>query len=122
VIASVGDDQAGFFIDDLATGNVYVRAWGFWSAEVAQAFGGTVQAACNGKPAGTELVMDMTELKPMREEGQKSFAALMRALPGQGIPITIETASHLTKLQLLRIVTEQGAAGSVRFELGSESR
>jgi hypothetical protein len=112
-----GNDEAGFTVAfDATAKSMRVSAWGFWDAPVAVAFGDAVKVACRTCPPGTELVLDMTKLKPMREVGQESFAALMAALPGLAISkTTVVTASHLTKLQLLRIVSMHGKKSSVTF-------
>lgn len=122
MVTSVGNEEAGYSVDyDAASASVRVRAWGFWTAEVAQGFGRAVQSGCAHRPKGTSLWMDMVDLKPMREEGQASFAEIVEALGRWGFACTIHTGSHLTKLQLLRIVTERGAGARVRFEQGRAS-
>jgi len=106
----VGDDTAGYSVDATA-GGIVITAWGFWRPEVATAFAGVVAEACRGQPRGLTLTLDMRELKPMREEGQRSFAHVARSLRGLGISrTTIVTMNPLTKLQLVRLVTESGAA------------
>jgi len=111
----IGDDQAGFSVAmDTEVGAIRVRGWGFWSVEVASVFAQTVGEACLAGPKGAALLVDMTGLKPMRDEGQQSFGALIAALPRLGIArATVATDSHLTKLQLLRLVTEHGTKGCV---------
>jgi hypothetical protein len=75
-----------------------------------------VYEVCKASPKGASLLMDMSELKPLREEGQKSFGALIRMLPGLGIAKTsVHTSSQLTKLQLLRLVAEHGMKNAVEF-------
>ena len=113
-----GDEGAGFSIEfDAAAGAVSVRAWGFWGADVAKAFGPAVRDACSNKPAGTLVRMDMTALKPMREEGQLSFGSIVSQLPQLGIgQLRIQTASQLTKLQLVRIASEHGKMQFVQVE------
>jgi hypothetical protein len=117
----IGDDQAGFSVTlDAEAGAVRVRAWGFWSVEVATAFAGTVAEVCYGGPKGRALLMDMTGLKPMRDEGQQSFGTLMAALPKLGIArASVAIDSHLTKLQLLRLVAEHGRKDCVQFTSGA---
>jgi hypothetical protein len=112
----VGDDLSGFSADyDLEVGAVRVRAWGFWSIPIAEAFARTVSEACRAGPKGAQLLMDMTDLKPLREEGQRSFGALVGSLRELGVSrTTVTTASHLTKLQLLRLVAEN-APNCVEF-------
>jgi hypothetical protein len=119
----IGDDHAGFSIGhDPVRGTIEVTAWGFWSAEVATAFATKVLTACREQPGAVSLVLDMRDLKPMREEGQKSFGSLMRSLPGLGVSsATVVTTSHLTKLQLVRLATENGAGHSVQWVNGTNS-
>lgn len=113
-----GDEGAGFSVDfDLLTTTVGVRAWGFWGADVAAAFGPAVRDACRDKPPGTLLLLNMTELKPMREEGQLSFGALLAQLPELGIAgLRIRTGSQLMKLQVMRLSSEHDKARLVQFE------
>jgi hypothetical protein len=113
-----GDEGAGFSVEfDAAAGAVSVRAWGFWGADVAKAFGPAVRDACLNKPAGTLVRMDMTALKPMREEGQLSFGSIVSQLPQLGIgQLRIQTASQLTKLQLVRIASEHGKMQFVQVD------
>jgi hypothetical protein len=119
----IGDDQAGFSVGyDPTTGIIEVCAWGFWSADVATAFGTKVTAACKERTEASMLVLDMKDLKPMREEGQRSFASIMRSLPTFRVSRTsIVTTSHLTKLQLVRLATENGAGPNVQWVSGMNS-
>jgi hypothetical protein len=114
---SFGDANAGFsaeFVSEL--GVIRVRGWGFWSASVSTSFPTAVYEVCKASPKGSLLVMDMNELKPLREEGQKSFGDVLRMLPGLGVARTsIVTTSQLTRLQLLRLVTECGMKNTIEF-------
>ena len=110
-----GDEQAGFTLGHDDGGIIHSRAWGFWSAETGRAFGTIMLDACRQSNA-VRLVLDMSELKPMREEGQASFAKLVGALTSLGIGrLTVILTSQLMKLQLLRIAGEVGAGGLVEF-------
>lgn len=113
----IGDEISGFSAAfDAETVAVRVRGWGFWNAMVAEAFVGIVGDVCGTAPRGVPLLMDMTELKPLREEGQRSFGALIRALEVLRVGrVEVTTASHLIKLQLLRLVTEHGGKVPVEF-------
>jgi len=113
----IGNDEAGFTVAlDAEAGAIRVRGWGFWSVEVATAFADTVAEACHPRQKGGVLLMDMTGLKPMRDEGQQSFGALMTALPRLGIVrASLLIDSPLTKLQLLRLVTQHGRKDVVQF-------
>lgn len=113
----VGDEQAGFsFSSDPSRDTFEVRAWGFWSADVATAFGTNVLAALRTRARWKRLVLDMSDLKPMREEGQRAFATLLRSLPGAGVAGTsVVTTSHLTKLQLARIAMESAKGADIEW-------
>jgi hypothetical protein len=108
----VGTDSAGFSIDSPASGGIVVVGWGFWSVEVATAFALSVIDACRARPRGAALVFEMSNLKPMRDEGQQSFSAILRALPGLGVARTsMVTTNPLTRMQLTRLATESGING-----------
>ncbi|HEU5073410.1 MAG TPA: hypothetical protein VFU02_04545 [Polyangiaceae bacterium] len=112
----VGDPAGGFSVQsDVASAEVQVKAWGFWSVEVASSFQTLVLEACTPLTF-KRLVLDFRALKPMRDEGQQGVSALMAALPKLGIErATLITSSQLTKLQLLRIVRETAAKDRVDF-------
>jgi hypothetical protein len=114
---SVGDENAGFsFGFDSVNGAFEVRAWGFWNADIAKTFGSRVVGMLGQQLGAKRLVFEMTALKPMREEGQQSFANVCRALRNLGVTsMTVVTSSQLTKLQLARIVTESGASANVQW-------
>ncbi len=112
---TIGDDTAGFSVN-VMSGTVSVRAWGFWGVDVALAFLTTIVEACSTVSGGASLVMEMSALKPMRDEGQKSFSDLIRALPTIGIVrASIAADSPLTKLQLLRLATQNAGKCPVKF-------
>lgn len=114
---SVGDASAGFSVEfDPEIGAIRLRGWGFWSVAVSTSLPTAVAEVCKASPKGSALVMDMNALKPFRDEGQKSFGALIRMLPGLGVAKTsVQTASQLTRLQLLRLVAEHGMKHAVEF-------
>ncbi len=112
----VGDENAGFSVDAPFVGNVRVTGWGFWSVEVASAFASAVVNACRSQPRGATLAIDMSGLKPMREQGQEAFALLLRSLEALGISQTsVVTTNPLTKLQLVRIASESAAGARVEW-------
>jgi hypothetical protein len=113
----IGDDSAGFSAEfDPSTSEVRVRGWGFWDTATAGAFADTVLAVCAASPRRASVCMDLTELKPLRDEGQRSFGALIGTFARIGVvSASVTTASHLTKLQLMRLVAERGMKDSVRF-------
>jgi hypothetical protein len=106
----VGDEQAGFSVDSAPSDGVRVRGWGFWSVDVANAFAGAVLEACRAQTKGAPLVLDLADLKPMRDEGQQSLSRVLRAAPSVGTgSISIVTTNPLTRLQLVRLANESGA-------------
>jgi hypothetical protein len=116
-----GDDSTGFSVDHPETGRVLVRGWGFWSVALASAFAPAVIEACQGQARGTILTLDMGDLKPMREEGQQSFSRLLLSLPSLGMTqISVVTTNPLTKLQLLRLVTESRTGIQVEWDSGAK--
>jgi hypothetical protein len=86
---------------------------------VSSSFASAVTEVCKASPRGASLLLDMTQLKPLREEGQQAFGALLGLLRGLGIgKTTIATTSHLTRLQLIRLVAEHGVKSSIQFTTG----
>ena len=114
---TIGDDQTGFSVSfDTEARAVRVRAWGFWSVDVAGAFVRTVAEVCLAGQRGGTMLLDMTGLKPMRDEGQAAFGSLMAALPKLGIArASVLSDNPLTRLQLLRLVSEHGRKHCVEF-------
>jgi hypothetical protein len=94
---------------------VHIKAWGFWSSEVAARFSGVVIGVCAS--ALVPLVrIDATELKPMRDAGQEAFGTLLAALPLYRVKrVVVTTGGALTKLQLLRIAKERSTGTLVEF-------
>jgi hypothetical protein len=110
-----GDEGFEIELDEKARA-VCVRAWGFWSSELASRFAQSVIDACRVGQGATALVMDARGLKPQRESGQEAFGLLIAALPGLGIVrASVTTDSSLTRLQLLRITKERAVKNLVEF-------
>jgi hypothetical protein len=111
----VGDDTAGFSVD-LAVGSILVKGWGFWRREVAAPFASRVVEMCRGQQRGTTLRLEMTELKPLREEGQQSFRDLLRSLPGLNLSrVYVVTSNPLTRMQLMRLAADSGTYGGIEW-------
>ena len=113
----VGTNEAGFSVEfDQKTRTLHVVTWSFWSIQTAQAFSQTVIDACRGAGPPLCLVIDAVELKPLRDEGQAAFATLMQALPELGVTkVQVIVDSHLTKMQLLRLVRLHAVHNLVQF-------
>jgi hypothetical protein len=116
-VRRIGDDKAGFTVRfDEFLGAIRVDAWGFWDAAVASAFGKAVLEVSRRSRGIQRCVFNMTELKPMREEGQLSWGMLVTELPAAGVTdSTVATASQLTKMQLLRIAKQSSSPLSIKW-------
>jgi hypothetical protein len=118
---SFGTDQDGFGWDfDETTCAMRVKAWGFWSPEVASTFAKVVIEACSANRRATSLVVDAAGLKPQREQGQAAFGALMAALPRLGVVrASVTTDSPLTRLQLMRLAKQYAVKNLIQFPVQS---
>jgi hypothetical protein len=116
-MGTVGNNDAGFSVGfDASSASVRVVGWGFWPVEVSSALDKAVLAEFHAAPAGSRLVFDVSGLKPMRDEAQKSFVAMLSVLKALGVTkVSFVTTSHLTKLQFMRIANEAGVADRVGF-------
>jgi len=112
-----GDDEAGFSVDvDTTARAVKIDGWGFWDPKVAAAFDSIVIEVCRGAPRGSDVSIDMGRLKPMRDEGQSAVAHVVSTLAQLKVgTIAFTTTSHLTKLQLMRIVRDAAPKDRVSF-------
>ncbi len=110
-----GDNKEGFSVD-VVGGAVLVTARGFWSAEVADALGPAVTSALRGEGRRTRLIFEVADLRPLRDEGQAAFKAVIaQVLAGGASEVVIRASSALTKLQMLRIARELNKP-EIRFE------
>jgi len=118
---SVTDDDGGFSATPAdVTGVLRVRAWGFWSAEIAAVFAETVLDAYRRGRRPTEVVLEADALKPQREDAQSAIAAMIDAVGKLGLPrLVITTSSPLTRLQLARISREGVRKGFVELRVGT---
>lgn len=114
---TMGDPSEGFSVEvDAGNGFVRVRCWGFWGLALCREFSAAVVRGCTASHRQAHLLIDVADLKPMREEGQAAFAAAMIGARRCGVAgISLLTGSQLTKLQLLRIVRESSVRDTVRF-------
>jgi hypothetical protein len=113
-LSTHGDADQGFRIEDRGDA-LLITAWGFWSAEFVPHFLPTVMAALEAKGKGGALTMDLKDLRPLRDEGQQAFKALIiKALAYVTGGVELKGASALTKLQMLRLTRDLGAQDRVR--------
>lgn len=113
----VGDEIAGFSIT-AETGDLVLKVvgHGFWDVDVARSFCPRIRDAIISYPRLTRLVFDFRGLKPLRDEGQAGFAQVLSILRSSAPPqVSVLTSSPLTKLQLLRIVKENGGGDWIAF-------
>lgn len=112
-----GSDADGFsVVFDEAARSLRVRAWGFWTPDVASSFAPAVIDACRSARRAADVVVDAADLKPQREEGQLALTTVFGALPGLGITrASIVTGNPLTKLQLMRITGASASKSIVQF-------
>lgn len=122
-IQTFGTELGGFSIVlHEATRSVRLSAWGFWSLDVSEVFAKSVIEACTSAGRGLHLVLEATELKPQRDQGQEALGALIGALPRLGVSqLTIATGNALTRLQLLRIANASPGKALVRFTEASRA-
>jgi hypothetical protein len=115
--ARIGDSQAGYTISiDPISRTVLVKGWGFWSVEAAAQFGPSVSEALASAPSQAVLQLDLNGLKPMRDEGQSSFGAMLTTLRKMGVAsVRISVDNALTRLQILRLVSKHGAVPLVQL-------
>lgn len=99
-----GDETQGFEVDSSGEA-VVVRAWGFWSTELAEQVVPVVASALRAKGSGTDLTIDATDLRPLRNEAQRSFEAMLsQAVQNSARGVVIQSPSALTRLQMIRLV------------------
>jgi hypothetical protein len=113
----VGDTECGFTVTvDAATRTVRVEAWGFWRVGIAPMFGDALLDACRGGTKPRRVDMELTQLKPLREEGEDAWLKILTWLPNAGIEAIVVTTNSLTKLQLLRIAKKSASKTIVQFQ------
>lgn len=59
--------------------------------------------------------MEMTRLKPLREEGEQAWATVLATLPSVRIEAIVVQTNSLTKLQLLRLARLSAPKSLVQF-------
>lgn len=81
-----------------------MRAWGFWSSELASEFN---HAGTSAIQSGTRLLLvwlDVGDLKPMRDEGQRAWSLFLSLVRAAGVQsIKMIEPPPITKLQIMRL-------------------
>ena len=111
-----GDPESGFAVSfDIATRTVRVDGWGFWGVGIAPRFREAVLEAFRVGPSARRLELELTRLKPLREEGEEAWLHLVTNLPKMGVEEIVVATNSLTKLQLLRLVRQSVSKNLVQF-------
>lgn len=98
-----GNDSEGFVVETEGR-RVFLSARGFWGAELASQLVPALIPELDRHKGQFSLELDLTELRPLRDEGQAAFRTLFsEALARNFSQIYIRSASALTKLQMMRI-------------------
>lgn len=109
-----GDSDQGFTVESESEG-LLVTTWGFWSVDFVREFLPAVLGALDSRGKGSALLIDLKQLRPLRDEGQAAFRTLMTRALAEGVArIELRGASALTKLQMLRLIRELGAPEKIR--------
>jgi hypothetical protein len=106
-VITSGDAESGFSVESTAV-TLRVRAWGFWDVSTAAAFAPSVLAELRTSPR-RHVVVDATQLKPQREEGQSALRDVVAGVSKLGAArAEILLTNAITKMQLARIIRELG--------------
>jgi hypothetical protein len=110
-----GNEENGFALTaDEQSGTVRVRAWGFWSDDLARLFANAVVEAF--KP-DQRLEIDASALKPQRDTCQQELASMFGRLARLGIKrVVVSVDNAITKLQLARIGKENAPHATIEFK------
>jgi len=117
-----GSDESGFSVETNAVG-VRVRAWGFWDAATAANFAPAVFGALRGgMTRRPQLLIDATQLKPQRDEGQQAIRDLVESASKLGVArAEFVVTNAITKMQVSRILRELNVSGwSLTSDLPSQ--
>jgi hypothetical protein len=107
-MARAGDEEAGFSVER-ALGELRIRAWGFWSSELAGEFNHAGRSEIQNGSKLTLVWLDVGHLKPMRDEGQRAWSHFFGLLLGTGIQsIKMIEPPPITKLQIMRLCRSVG--------------
>jgi hypothetical protein len=114
---SEGTQESGYDVGlDPNASIVRARVWGFWDAPMAVSFTNTVLEGVRKAQRPTEVTIDALELRPQRDDVQELFAKLLVTFQRAGLHrLTFVVTSSVTKMQLGRLVRENGARNWVQF-------
>lgn len=114
--ANVGSEAGGFRILSGTDGNVRIAAWGYWPADVVNAFLLKAPVAAQALVSVGIFVFDCKKLKPQGAEGQDAIRALFRVLARSSFAKgLIVKGNAMTCMQLARLLRESSAEKRVEF-------
>jgi hypothetical protein len=118
-----GTELAGFRIQYAPGGHsLRLHAWGFWTSDIAEAFGRAATTACLEVLVPIDFVFDASDLKPQNADGQAALRSMMKGLaPLRFSNARVIVSNLLTRMQLTRLARECSASTVLRFEDGSTS-
>lgn len=110
------DETDGFDIEfDESSTAIRVKAWGFWSPEIAERFEQAIFDAFRVNRGATALDIDARGLKPQRDAGVTALGTMMQGLHRSRIArVSVKTDSSLTRLQFIRIAKEHDVTSIVQ--------
>jgi hypothetical protein len=114
-----GNDESGFTVGNGTngeSGRVVVEGWGFWDVGLAADFERATLAVCREAKRPLRVTLDLSRLRPQRDEGQEAIAKVLGTLVLLGMErAVIKAASAITKMQLMRIARATTPTGLVEF-------
>lgn len=106
VISSIETEAGGFRVAMSAT-LLSVTAWGYWSADVADAFSRAAVALGQKLRPVSALTLDAAEMQPQGVEGQEALRQMLRAVAAMNVPkVTLVANNLFTKMQMVRLLRE----------------
>ena len=109
--------EAGGFRVAIAPTLLSINAWGYWPAEVADAFCREAGAISQKPLRVIAFVLDAAEMKPQGVEGQRALRVLFQVLAEMNVVKGTVIANNLfTKMQIVRLLRECGLEQRVGSE------
>jgi hypothetical protein len=105
-----GTERAGYSVEWDGS-EMSVRVWGFWDVAVAETF---AAAVVESLPGVKRMTLDALALKPLRDEAERAFVAVLATIPARSLAATVIVNATM-RLQLQRLVKTARADGLVRF-------
>jgi hypothetical protein len=107
-VASTETEAGGFRIA-IGPTLLSVYAWGYWPAEVAEAFTREAEAIGQKPTRVAAFALDAAKMKPQGAEGQEALRVLFKVLAAMNVAKGTLIANNLfTKMQVVRLLRECG--------------